>query len=101
MDSGLQEMFMEISQGNPGALSVVIAMMEELKFAAFMYFSLLKKLGILGPRLWVLYKKVAEQDIHKTSKIITLLDSNPTYMMEIRGKEVEVMQYIVNYPNCS
>lgn len=70
----LMDVFMKMSDGNPGALTVMAELYQRVPeidpmsalggLGAIMD---LDTLGIYGPRIWMLYKDVCSEDIEKTN----------------------------------
>ena len=57
---------MKMSDGNPGALSVIVKFQkEDLPEEGIGYVMILDTLGIYGPDIWCLYKDVCDQNIHR------------------------------------
>jgi len=71
-DNGLTAL-MKLSEGNPGAMSVLMEMMTQAadidpddimgSFGALLH---LDSMGIYGPRIWMLYKDVCKENLNAT-----------------------------------
>lgn len=73
LEMSLMDMFMTMSEGNPGALTVLMDIFKEgerIDPQDFMgglgAILMLDELGVYGPRVWMLYKDVCGQDLLKT-----------------------------------
>lgn len=57
-----------LCQGNPGALRVLCAM---AKTGEMNYYRILDDLGIVGPRIWKLYKDCCKEDLNIMLVVLT------------------------------
>lgn len=77
MHDTLMDVFVNMSDGNPGAVTVLMELYDKTPeidplsalggLGAIMW---LDTFGIYGPRIWMLYKDVCGQDIAKTNWMI-------------------------------
>jgi hypothetical protein len=77
LNDTLMDVFVKMSDGNPGALTVMSQLYQDVPtidpmnimggLGAIME---LDSLGIYGPRIWMLYKDVCGQDVEKTNWMI-------------------------------
>lgn len=63
----VQDLMIELSEGNPGALTVLIQMVQEAQaldtMSSLMFlFAYMKANGIVGPEIWILYKDECGSD---------------------------------------
>lgn len=62
------EQFLKLSEGNPGALSVLGKLLTYTDFNQMVLW--IKKWGCTGPNLWILYKDICEEDIEQVVQFI-------------------------------
>ena len=84
--SSICNSIIELSQGNPGAITVLCQLDYE-------YYSILKNLNIVGYKIWSLYKDICVENISRTLEILTELKNNGDYEISIGGKN-SVMDYL-------
>lgn len=69
LDMTLPEAIMAMSDGNPGALSVMIGIIKEehkmVGLSPFVAILLLDTYGIYGSSIWILYKDICGSDLSK------------------------------------
>ncbi len=94
----MEDLIKEITQGNWGAETVIAEMQKEFGPISSIYFSFLKELDIVGPRLWILYKYVSMRDIVKMMELVMNIKVRPNIKINLDGKETEVLSYITNFP---
>lgn len=63
----VKEMIIELSEGNPGALTVLIQMVQaaeaqDVMFALPVLFTYMKENGLTGSEIWILYKDECGSD---------------------------------------
>ena len=80
---------MKLSQGNPGALSA-------LYFLDHKYFPILEEFGIVGCKIWLLYK-VCDKEIKQMEELLDKLKQDGDVVMSIGGKN-SVMEHLNSYP---
>ncbi len=71
MSEDLKEMIATLSKGNPGALSVLVQLVNHSN-TSVVFIPVLEKLNITGSRIWMLYKDVCWEDL---SKMIVVLQA--------------------------
>lgn len=70
LDMSMNDMLVELAEGNPGALTAMINMIKAAEtvdpdsaLGAFGPVIAFDSCGIYGPRIWMLYKDVCKQDV--------------------------------------
>ena len=66
----IAESIYKISEGNPGALRVIIEMLKATKKDGPIYLLKLDSMHIYGSRIWVGYKDICNYNIEKYIKLI-------------------------------
>ncbi len=69
----LNHLLYDLSEGNPGAITVLKSLMKEAPEESFMILEKLEKHQIKGSDLWVLFKQ-NQQDIHTFVNYVKTLD---------------------------
>lgn len=92
----LTDFCMDISGGNPGALSVIAPLIRKGLIPVLVK---LRKIGIKGSKYWAIHKDINGQDMEKTEKLLLqLLSVEDPYAVEQycgrEGKKVFVMEYL-------
>ena len=84
---------LERSLNNSGALNV----MSKLYKYNFSYIIMLKEIDIKGSQIWILYKDVCNQNIKLFIELLEELVKNNEFKYNVKGKEIELLQYIKEY----
>jgi hypothetical protein len=75
----------KLSEGNPGAIEVILQLIEIDKKTAMPKFLILHELNLHGPAIWIGYKDYCGQDINK---FIECIDKRDPEMMVMIKKEM-------------
>lgn len=75
------EIMVEVSDGNPGAVTALAEMMNEDPVALFA----IQDSGLKGPQLWLAYKDYGEYDAQKTLHAIESEDEELAKVLEENG----------------
>lgn len=95
MNQEEKETIFRLSQGNPGAISVLANIKKRCPMAFYPhYLKIIDNEQIYSSKLWVLYKKICEQDIGKTIMMINNIGNDPSTSVEIDGNNIEVLEYL-------
>jgi hypothetical protein len=70
----LRDIMVKMSQGNPGGLSALIALVKRDEMQGFMRILSLDDMGMRGSQIWVAYKDHCKQDIEAFEKAIDARD---------------------------
>lgn len=71
MSENIKELMVKLSKGNPGALNVLVQIVQNTELS-IVYLVALDTLDITGSRIWMLYKDVCWEDL---SKMIVVLQA--------------------------
>ena len=100
----------KMSEGNPGALTVLMQLVEctaemdiQLGFAPFDSFTRLDSLEVYGPSIWILYKDICGENIKKlihllhgaTNGILSEIDINKSIACHFPTERVK--DYLLTY----
>lgn len=86
-DDNIEEIITEMSEGNPGALTVLTQIVEDKDPIRFMNFAMkLDSLGMYGSDIWLGYKDHCDQDVEKYHELV--MDGDQ-----------ELIDYVENYPD--
>lgn len=70
-DMSIEDVLYVMSEGNPGAINVLVQMLSDKNFQRGMLdFLLLDSLGIRGPKIWGLYNDCCERDFVKYNRTL-------------------------------
>lgn len=65
MSDSVQDRVVDISEGNPGALTALQAASDELNQQELLsFFDELEQMNITGPRVWLVFKDHCGHDVH-------------------------------------
>lgn len=79
----LRDIMIKMSQGNPGGLSALIALVKRDEMMGFMRILSLDDMGMRGSQLWVAYKDHCKQDIEAFEKAID--DRDPAMVATVNA----------------
>lgn len=82
----LQTIMVKMSEGNPGALTVLMAMHKKQGQMAFMEMLSLDDMNIRGPQIWLGYKDHCGEDIDK-------------FLECVKGRDSDMVKTINEYPD--
>ena len=95
MNQEEKETIYRLSQGNPGAITVLANIKKTIPKEFYQhYLKIIDNKQIYSAKLWVLYKTICEQDILKTIQMINNIEQDPSTSVEIDGNNVEVLEYL-------
>jgi len=63
LDMTTQELVMEMSEGNPGAINVMMLLLREEKDIGIFKIFILDDMNIRGTQIWIAYKDACNQDL--------------------------------------
>lgn len=83
----MKDLINNVTKGNPGAVCVIAKLGVE-------YIKIFNNLGILGPKIWVLYKNVCAEEIETTREVLEKIKNDENYTHSIENKKTHVMKYL-------
>ena len=84
LSDSTQELFVKMSEGNPGALNVLMELLKRDDPAALMTLLSLDDMNMRGPQIWVGYKDHCESDIEIFAKAIS--DRDPEMIATVNSE---------------
>ena len=78
LDSDLTEMMFQMSEGNPGALTVLIGLLKDDLISGMIDVLHLDDMGMRGPQIWVAFKDHCKSDI-------------PTFRAALKSRDKEMI----------
>lgn len=82
-DMNMMDMMMVMSEGNPGALTVLMQMTQDPR--SILDILLLDSLGIRGSKIWMLYSDSCGKNARKFNRTLMVLRSGAYTQEEIQG----------------
>ncbi len=82
LDMTMMDALEALAEGNPGAISVCMQLMEMGKESGFLDVLRLDDAGIYGPNVWIAYKDICGEDIEvmrerlRSGELMRLLNDN-------------------------
>jgi len=94
MDELTKQKIIDLSAGNPGALTVLC---ELVKYDSALYvitIAMVEALKLKGPSIWILYKDVCGKKIDRTMEVLGEIAKDENYECEFRGQKQNVLAYL-------
>jgi hypothetical protein len=83
----LKEMILGMCEGNPGAMSVLMAIPRSVGIAeALKIFDQMKEMKIVGPNVWLAFKDASGEDL---GKMIESIRNNDARLIQVINRWVE------------
>lgn len=90
----MEDLITELSNGNFGTAKVLVDLINKKNDITILYY--LKEKNLIGYKIWMFYKDVANSDVNNFISIINELQSDENYSMMIPrlGKVDKVLNYL-------
>lgn len=95
LTDSLQDVVAKMSDGNPGAISVMVQMLDPDPMDAFGLLLSMDDMGMRGPAVWIGYKDYCNQDMAAFKKAVK--DRDPAMLDLIRKNGYAVSEYRHQY----